>query len=286
VAGAVCSTLWNLPSWYEGALREDDRVIMRLRPDTLVTWDYGKGDYDALNAQRSLRTELWPVSATRAVESTARPEPSPAAFLYGPGHVIVYGNPAFVAEFGRTSVGMPAVEALPGLPSMAFDLLDLAYREGRSLAGWVNVGGAQRRLVVAVRRDIETNDVYGLAVHLVVRDRLLRPAGTARWRVGAPDRRQPAARAGSMNEVTGSGVRDDSRHKTGAPPSYRRRTSSRMATAPDTARDGRVSGDCVDGPCPYRTELAGLADGPHGPVAVGGTELKSGAHVANVWVLR
>jgi hypothetical protein len=84
----------------------------------------------------------------------------------------VYGNPAFVAEFGGSCVGMPAVEALTGLPSGAFELLDLAYREGRALAGWVRVDGVDRRLVVAVRRDIETNDVYGLAIHLVTRDRV------------------------------------------------------------------------------------------------------------------
>lgn len=44
------------PSWYDDAIREKDRVIMRLVPDPLVAWDFGRGDYDALNAQRSLRT--------------------------------------------------------------------------------------------------------------------------------------------------------------------------------------------------------------------------------------
>jgi PPOX class probable F420-dependent enzyme len=46
------------PGWYDDALREDDRVVTRLAPDTLVSWDYGKGDYEALNAQRSLRTTI------------------------------------------------------------------------------------------------------------------------------------------------------------------------------------------------------------------------------------
>ena len=43
------------PGWYHDALREEDRVILRLLPEPLVAWDFGKGDYDALNAQRSLR---------------------------------------------------------------------------------------------------------------------------------------------------------------------------------------------------------------------------------------
>ena len=98
--------------------------------------------------------------------------PSPAALMYGPGHLIVFGNPAFVAEFGKGSVGLPAVEALPAWPRVAFELLDLAFREGRALAGWVRVDGLERRMVVAVRRDIETDEVYGLAVHLVARERV------------------------------------------------------------------------------------------------------------------
>ena len=28
--------------------------------------------------------------------------PSPAAFHYGPAHLIMHGNPAFLATFGRT----------------------------------------------------------------------------------------------------------------------------------------------------------------------------------------
>ncbi len=58
---------------------------------------------------------------------------------------------------------------LTGLPAAAFELLDLAYREGRSLAGWIRVDGVERRLVAAVRRDVETGEVYGLAIHLVTR---------------------------------------------------------------------------------------------------------------------
>ena len=36
---------------------EEDRVILRLLPEPLVAWDFGSGDYEALNAQRSLRAE-------------------------------------------------------------------------------------------------------------------------------------------------------------------------------------------------------------------------------------
>ena len=64
------------------------------------------------------------------------------------------------------------------------------------------------------------------------------------------------------------------------------RTWTRMSSAPDTAREGRVATQCTGGPCSYRTEILGLADGPRGPVAVGRTELKSGAYRAVVWVLR
>ncbi len=92
---------------------------------------------------------------------------SPAALLYGPGHVIVHGNPAFVAEFGSGCLGLPAAEALLTLPADAFEVMDRAYGEGRPLAAWIRVAGRPRRLVVAVRRDVETAEVYGIAVHLV-----------------------------------------------------------------------------------------------------------------------
>ena len=44
-----------------------------------------------------------------AVDAAVRTaSPSPAAFHYGPAHLIMHGNPAFLATFGRTSIGMPA----------------------------------------------------------------------------------------------------------------------------------------------------------------------------------
>ena len=44
------------PGWYQDALHEDDRVVMRM--ERMVTWDYGKGDHEAMNAGSSLRTTL------------------------------------------------------------------------------------------------------------------------------------------------------------------------------------------------------------------------------------
>ncbi len=90
----------------------------------------------------------------------------PVALLYGPGHVIVHGNPPFLAEFGRESVGLPAVEALLDLPPAAFNLMDLVYRQRRPLATRLTVRGSPRRLTVVPKTDIETGEVYGLAVRL------------------------------------------------------------------------------------------------------------------------
>jgi hypothetical protein len=63
-------------------------------------------------------------------------------------------------------------------------------------------------------------------------------------------------------------------------------TWTELSTAPDTTREGRVAEACTGGPCSYRSMVMGLADGPRGPVAVGRTELKSGAYQAVVWTLR
>jgi hypothetical protein len=63
-------------------------------------------------------------------------------------------------------------------------------------------------------------------------------------------------------------------------------TWTRMASAPDTSREGQVAGGCAGGPCPFRTTVGGLADGPGGPIAVGRTELTSGAYRAVIWALR
>lgn len=71
------------------------------------------------------------------------------------------------------------------------------------------------------------------------------------------------------------------------------RVWTRLASVPDVARDG---GDCIapfggGGPPPYcsmvpRTQILDLTNGPHGPVAIGSTQLDSGGTRAVVWVLR
>ena len=95
----------------------------------------------------------------------------PAAMLYGPGHVVVYGNPPFQALFGAGSLGLPAAEALLDLPRAAFELMDLVYREGRALARWITLRGAPWRLTIVPRRVIGSVEVYGIAMHLVPGER-------------------------------------------------------------------------------------------------------------------
>ncbi len=96
---------------------------------------------------------------------------SPAALLYGPGLVIVHGNAPFKAEFGEGFLGLPAVEALPDLPADAFELMRLVFERGTPLARWIELRGSSWRLTAAPRRDVETLDVYGIAIHLVARER-------------------------------------------------------------------------------------------------------------------
>ena len=60
-------------------------------------------------------------------------ERRPAGFASGPGHVVVYGNPAFRTMFGEAAVGLPARETMLGLPTEAFALLDAVFRGGRPL---------------------------------------------------------------------------------------------------------------------------------------------------------
>ena len=43
-------------AWLARALAEPDRVALRLVPDLLLTWDYGKGDSRRQNAGESMRT--------------------------------------------------------------------------------------------------------------------------------------------------------------------------------------------------------------------------------------
>lgn len=102
-------------------------------------------------------------------EPDPRPElagPHPAAFHYGPAHVIMYGNPPFLDLFGAASVGVPAREAMAELPGPAFDLMDRVFREGRPLARRITTPAGVRRLVVVPRRDPENGETYGVATHL------------------------------------------------------------------------------------------------------------------------
>jgi hypothetical protein len=92
--------------------------------------------------------------------------PAPAAFHYGPGHMIMHGNAVFVALFGRGVVGQPAREAMIGLPAKAFELMDLVYSTGKPGACRVTTSDGERRLVVAPRRDPETGEIYGVTTHL------------------------------------------------------------------------------------------------------------------------
>ena len=96
----------------------------------------------------------------------------PAGLCSGPGHVVVYGNPAFVAAFGEQSVGLPARESMLGLPAEAFVLLDAVLREGRPLARWITREGEDWRLTAMPRFDPETQEQYGVAFHLRARSDL------------------------------------------------------------------------------------------------------------------
>jgi hypothetical protein len=44
--------------WLARALTEADRVVLRLVPERLVSWDYGTGDYTRMQNGESLRATL------------------------------------------------------------------------------------------------------------------------------------------------------------------------------------------------------------------------------------
>ena len=92
----------------------------------------------------------------------------PAAMCRGQGHLVVYGNPAFLAAFGAQAVGMPARESLVSLPPSAFALLDLVLARGKPLAKWIKLDGSDWRLTVAPRID-PSGEVYGVSFHLRAR---------------------------------------------------------------------------------------------------------------------
>ena len=96
----------------------------------------------------------------------------PAGFANRPGHIVVYGNPAFRTMFGTSAVGLPARETMLDLPPEAFALLDAVLSDGRPLARWVERADGTWRLTAIPRRDPETGDVYGVAFHLRARSDL------------------------------------------------------------------------------------------------------------------
>jgi hypothetical protein len=44
--------------WLAGALEEPDRVVLRLVPERVVAWNYGRGDYTRMQKGKSLRVHL------------------------------------------------------------------------------------------------------------------------------------------------------------------------------------------------------------------------------------
>jgi hypothetical protein len=87
----------------------------------------------------------------------------------GAGHIVVYGNPAFVAAFGPGAIGVPAREGLLSLPGSALAVLEVVFARHRPVARWIRWSGAEWRLTVAPRVDVETGDVYGVSFNLRAR---------------------------------------------------------------------------------------------------------------------
>ncbi len=100
------------------------------------------------------------------------PETRPAGMAVGPGHIVVYGNPAFRAMFGETSIGLPARESMLDLPAAAFDLLDAVLETGRPLARWIRRDDREWRLTAIPRREPGGDEAFGVAFHLRARDDL------------------------------------------------------------------------------------------------------------------
>ncbi len=101
----------------------------------------------------------------------------PAAMCLGPGHLVVHGNPAFVAAFGSEAIGVPAREGLVSLPRAALVVLDAVIERGRPLARWIRWRGDDWRLTVAPRQDPETLETYGVSIHLRARSDALAKSG-------------------------------------------------------------------------------------------------------------
>ena len=103
----------------------------------------------------------------------------PAAMCYGPGHVIRYGNPAFVAAFGQSCLGLPARESLLALPAGAFLLLDAVLTRGKPYSRWIRLRDGEWRMTAVPRIDVGTGETYGVSFHLRSRHDLALEAGRA-----------------------------------------------------------------------------------------------------------
>lgn len=108
----------------------------------------------------------------RSTADGGAPARRPAAVCHGPGHVVKYGNPAFVTIFGAQCVGLPAREGLLDLPADAFVLLDVVLAQGRPFSRWLRLGEVEWRMTAAPRVDPGTHEVYGVAFHLRARSDL------------------------------------------------------------------------------------------------------------------
>jgi hypothetical protein len=90
----------------------------------------------------------------------------------GPGHVVVYGNPAFRKLFGDASVGLPARETMLDFPPATFALLDAVLACGRPFACWIQCRADVWRMTAMPRVELGTDEVFGVSFHLRARDDL------------------------------------------------------------------------------------------------------------------
>jgi hypothetical protein len=96
----------------------------------------------------------------------AGPEAHPAGMCRGHGHLVVYGNPAFLARYGADCIGLPAREALVEWPTDAFSLMDYVLTRGKPIASWIWLSDEQWRFTLAPRMEVGTSEVYGVSFHL------------------------------------------------------------------------------------------------------------------------
>ena len=110
------------------------------------------------------RTGAWePADPSRP--TAGAPSARAAAFHYGPGHMIVHGNPAFIEAFGPT----PSVSRLARRCSACRRRRSSSWISSTRRASPVPARSRRtgaRRLVVAPRRDPETGEIYGVTTHL------------------------------------------------------------------------------------------------------------------------